>query len=66
MDGFVKNAVKGDGRMVTREIIDQEAERREVRKNILDDLLDDVESKNDEESKDMKLFLSTLQNNAIW
>jgi len=61
MDGFVKNAVKGDGRMVTREIIDQEAERREVRKNILDDLLDDVESKNDEESKDMKLFLSTLQ-----
>ncbi len=61
MDGFVKNANKNDGRMITREIIDQEAERREVRKNILDELLDDAESKNDEESKDMKLFLTTLQ-----
>ncbi len=61
MDGFVKNANKNDARMVTREIIDQEVERREVRKNILDELLDEAESKNDEESKDMKLFLTTLQ-----
>jgi hypothetical protein len=60
MDGFVKKA-DGDGKMVTRELIDQEAERRQVRKNILDELLDDVESKMDEKSKDMKLFLNTVQ-----
>ncbi len=61
MDGFVKKAGANDARMVTRELIDQEAERREVRKNILDELLDEAESKNDEDSKDMKLFLTTLQ-----
>lgn len=61
MDGFVKNAGKGDTRMVTREVLDQEAERRVIRQSILDDLLDNVENKNDEDSKDMKLFLTTLQ-----
>ena len=60
MDGFVKRST-GDGKMVTREVIDQDAERRQVRKNILDELLDDVESKMDEKSKDMKLFLNTVQ-----
>ena len=33
MDGFVKKADKNDARMVTREVIDQDAERRQVRKN---------------------------------
>ncbi len=61
MDGFVRKADNNDARIITREIIDQEAERREVRKNILDELLDEVENKLDENSKDMKLFLSTLQ-----
>ena len=61
MDGFVRKADKNDARAITREVIDQEAERREVRKNILDELLDEVENKLDENSKDMKLFLSTLQ-----
>ena len=61
MDGFVKNAGKGDTRMVTREVIDQQAERQVIRQSILDDLLDNVETKNDEESKDMKLFLTTIQ-----
>lgn len=61
MDGFVKKAGAGDAKMVTRELIDQDAERREVRKNIMDELLDEADSKNDEESKDMKLFLNTLQ-----
>jgi hypothetical protein len=61
MDGFVRKADANDQKILTREIIDQEAERRQIRKNILDDLLDDVESKMDEDSKDMKLFLDTIQ-----
>ncbi len=61
MDGFVRKADANDQKIITREIIDQEAERRQIRKNILDELLDDVESKMDEDSKDMKLFLDTIQ-----
>jgi hypothetical protein len=61
MDGFARKADKNDARIITREVIDQEVERREVRRNILDELLDNVENKLDEDSKDMKLFLSTLQ-----
>ena len=61
MDGFVKKADKNDQRLITREVLDQAAERQEVQRNILDELLDDVESKNDQSSNDMKLFLNTLQ-----
>jgi len=61
MDGFVKKADKNDQRLITREVLDQAAERQEVQRNILDELLDDVENKNDQSSTDMKLFLNTLQ-----
>ena len=61
LDGFVKKGGQNDTVMITREIIDQENERQVIRKNILDELLDEAESKMDEDSKDMKLFLTTLQ-----
>lgn len=61
MDGFVKKADKNDQRLITREVLDQNVERQEIQRNILDELLDDVENKNDQTSTDMKLFLNTLQ-----
>ena len=61
MDGFVKKADKNDQRLVTREVLDQAAERQQIQQNLLDQLLDDVDNKHDQESNDMKLFLSTLQ-----
>jgi hypothetical protein len=61
MDGFVKKADKNDQRLITREVLDQTAERQQIQQNLLDQLLDDVDNKHDQESNDMKLFLNTLQ-----
>lgn len=61
MDGFVKKADKNDQRMITREIIDQEIERKGIQKNILDEMLYEVDSRSDDQSKDMKIFLTCIQ-----